>query len=212
MPESSASLARLRRRVARIEGVRPGNGVDRFGTGHAAIDSWLGGGLARGRLHEMLADDGKDAGILSGFAAMLALRIDTAKPLLWLRSETAEREAGKLYATGLSEIGLSGGDLILGSLADDAALLKAANDAARASLPGFTASERETLARGAASTEMASLGLDTSQTTIAVNQSGEIITVSIAYDGRQDAFLNLGMIPLPSRTIQRIAAVRLGGL
>ena len=131
MPESSASLARLRRRVARIEGLRASNAADRFATGHAAIDAWLGGGLARGRLHEMLAEDGEDAGSLAGFATMLALRIDTGKPVLWLRSETAERQTGKLYATGLGEIGLYGDDLILGLLADDAALLKAANDAAR---------------------------------------------------------------------------------
>lgn len=131
MPESSASLARLRRRVARIEGARASGGRARFATGHAAIDAWLGGGLARGRLHEMLAEDGEDAGSLSGFAAMLALRIDAGRPLLWLRSETAERQAGKLYATGLGELGLYGGDLILGLLPDDAALLKAASDAAR---------------------------------------------------------------------------------
>jgi protein ImuA len=131
MPESSPSLVRLRRRVARIEGVRASGGPARFATGHAAIDAWLGGGLARGRLHEVLADDGEDSGSLSGFAAMLALRIDAGRPLLWLRTEAAERQAGKLYATGLGEIGLHGGDLILGLLADNAALLKAANDAAR---------------------------------------------------------------------------------
>ncbi|WP_066590344.1 ImuA family protein [Sphingomonas pruni] len=131
MPESSASLSRLRRRVARIEGVRVSGGPARFATGHAAIDAWLGGGLARGRLHEVMADDSEDAGSLSGFAAMLALRIHARKPLLWLRTEAAERRAGKLYASGLGEIGLHGGDLILGLLGDDAALLKAANDAAR---------------------------------------------------------------------------------
>jgi len=131
MSESSATLAKLRRRVARIEGARASDQPARFATGHAAIDTWLGGGLTRGRLHEMMTDDGEDAGSLSGFAAMLALRIGTGKPLLWLRSEAAERQAGKLYATGLGEIGLHGDDLILGLLADDEALLKAANDAAR---------------------------------------------------------------------------------
>jgi protein ImuA len=131
MPESSSSLVRLRRRVARIEGVRASDDPARFATGHTAIDAWLGGGLARGRLHEMLADDGEDAGSLSGFATMLALCIDARKPLLWLRTEAAERRAGRLYATGLGELGLHGGDLILGLLADDAALLKSANDAAR---------------------------------------------------------------------------------
>jgi len=91
-------------------------------------------------------------------------------------------------------------------------LQQAANDAARASLAGLTASERETLALGSASTELTDLGLDTARTTVAVSEAGAVVTVRIAYDGRQDAFLNLGMIPLPSTTIQRIAAVRLGGL
>jgi protein ImuA len=131
MSESSASLARLRRRVARIEGARASGGPDRFATGHASIDAWLGGGLARGRLHEMLTEAGEDAGSLAGFATMLALRLGDVRPLLWLRTETAERQTGKLYATGLGELGLHGADLILGLLADDAALLKAANDAAR---------------------------------------------------------------------------------
>ena len=131
MPDSSATQSRLRPRVARIEGARVSGGPARFATGHEAIDAWLGGGLARGRLHEVMVDDSEDAGSLSGFAAMLALRIDAGKPSLWLRTEAAERRAGKLYASGLNEIGLHGGDLILGLLGDDAALLKAANDAAR---------------------------------------------------------------------------------
>src|SRR5204862_316546 len=50
MPESPALLSRLRRRVARIEGARVPGGPARFATGHEAIDAWLGGGLARGRV------------------------------------------------------------------------------------------------------------------------------------------------------------------
>ncbi len=136
MPESVASLARLRRRIARMEGVRPADTGGRFATGHDGVDRWLGGGLASGRLHELMTGEGEDAGSLAGFAAMLALRAGegsrgTGKALLWLRTETAEKACGRLYATGLGELGLDGRDVLLGLVADDAALLKAANDAAR---------------------------------------------------------------------------------
>ena len=130
MPDSS-SLSRLRRRVARIEGVRAPNKALHFATGHEAVDAWLGGGLARGRLHEVMAEDAGDSGALSGFAAMLAARARAGKPLLWLRTEAAEQRGGRLYATGLGELGLNGGEVLLGLVADDTALLKAANDSAR---------------------------------------------------------------------------------
>jgi len=136
MADSTVSLARLRRRVARIAGVRAEEGAGCFATGHDDIDRWLGGGLTRGRLHEMMTETAEDAASLSGFAAMLALRAgagsDAAKrPLLWLRTRDAERKGGLLRAGGLVELGLDGGDVLLGLVGDDAGLLRAANDAAR---------------------------------------------------------------------------------
>src|SRR5438093_1531325 len=131
MSESVASLSKLRRRLARIEGVRPRDVGARVATGCAAVDEWLGGGLNRGRLHEVMAAEREDAGSVAGFAAMLALRAGEGRPLLWLRTEAAERQSGRLYATGLGELGLEGGAVLVGLVADDAALLKAANDAAR---------------------------------------------------------------------------------
>jgi protein ImuA len=130
-PKALASLARLRRRVARLEGGRAPIDDARFATGHDGVDSWLGGGLAKGRLHELVAEDGENAGSLAGFAAMLAMRAGQGQPLLWLRTQAAEERCGRLYATGLNELGLHGDALLLGLLADDAALLRAANDAAR---------------------------------------------------------------------------------
>ncbi|MBN8815305.1 MAG: hypothetical protein J0J06_07655 [Sphingomonas sp.] len=131
MPESVASLSKLRRRLARIEGVRPRDRTARVTTGCAAVDDWLGGGLARGRLHEVIAAEREDAGSVAGFAAMLAFRAGEGRPLLWLRTEAAERACGKLYATGLGELGLEASAVLVGLVADDTALLKAANDAAR---------------------------------------------------------------------------------
>lgn len=134
MSDSSASLVRLRRRIARIAGARPDEGARLFATGHDAVDRWLGGGLARGRLHEVMGEAAEDTASLSGFAAMLALRAGAAGaggPLLWLRTEQAEQRCGRLYATGLAELGLWGGGLLLGLVASDDALLRTANDAAR---------------------------------------------------------------------------------
>jgi hypothetical protein len=45
-----------------------------------------------------------------------------------------------------------------------------------------------------------------------VTQTGTNLTVQLSYDGTRDALLNLGWIPLPSRTIRRGATVRLAGL
>jgi protein ImuA len=131
MTESDASLARLRRRLARMENGRPRDERGRVTTGCAAIDGWLGGGLGQGRLHEVMAAQREDAGSVSGFAAMLALRAGEGRPLLWLRTEAAERQGGRLYATGLGEIGLDANAVLVGLVPGDAALLKAANDAAR---------------------------------------------------------------------------------
>jgi protein ImuA len=131
MAESVASLDKLRRRLARLENVRPRDEAVCFSTGHEAVDAWLGGGLGRGRLHEVVAVEGEEAGSAAGFGAMLGVRAGEGRPLLWLRTEAAERRCGRLYAIGLGELGLDGGAVLVGLVADDAALLKAANDAAR---------------------------------------------------------------------------------
>src|SRR3546814_8151719 len=45
-----------------------------FTTGHDRLDLELGGGLARGRLHEVFTGCPDDMGSASGFAMMLTLR------------------------------------------------------------------------------------------------------------------------------------------
>ncbi|THD37664.1 MAG: hypothetical protein E7773_01355 [Sphingomonas sp.] len=131
MAESDASLHKLRRRLARLETARPRDVVRRFATGHRAVDAWFDGGLSRGRLHEVMAADGAETGSTAGFAAMLALCASQGQPLLWLRTDKVERQCGRLYASGLGELGVDGDAVLIGLVADDAALLKAANDAAR---------------------------------------------------------------------------------
>jgi protein ImuA len=79
----------------------------------------------------MMAEEGEDSGALAGFAAMLAMCAAPDRPILWLRTETAERQAGRIYATGLTELGVPGQALLFALAADEAMLLRTAADAAR---------------------------------------------------------------------------------
>ena len=117
----SAILERLKRVAA---GVTPRQGDLR------PADAWHGEGLARAQLHELFAAEPGDAGAAAGLALLLALAAG-ALPLLWLRTEGAERQAGRLHAGGAAELGLDPATLLLGLVADEAALLRAGADAAR---------------------------------------------------------------------------------
>ena len=144
MRESSHQLAALRRRVARLAGnSKQGGGpqgsrADGWLTsGHADFDRALGGGFARGRVHELFAADALDAPGAAAFAALLALRVPGEAPLLWLRTAEAARRSGCLYAPGVAELGGDPGRLLLIETADKPALLASAHDAARC--PGSAA-------------------------------------------------------------------------
>jgi protein ImuA len=132
MHDSAKHPAFWRRGLAGIAPAPGGEGA-RLATGHDTLDRALGGGLARGRLHEVFAPDGGDAASAAGFAAMLALRLqeDTQAPLLWLRGANSARQGGGLYAPGLIELGADPARLLLAEAPDPLALLRCANDAAR---------------------------------------------------------------------------------
>lgn len=95
-----------------------------------APDAWLTDGLRRGQLHELHATQAEDGPATAGFAIALALAA-RATPVMWIRTERCKRRVGRLYATGLMELGLRPEDLLLAVVADDAAQLRAAADAAR---------------------------------------------------------------------------------
>ncbi len=127
----SESVDLVRRDIARIEGGGlPGGAraVTCVSTGHLAIDRALGGGVQRGRVHELLADL-DEAGSVSGFAALLVQMI--GGEVLWLVEEAAWRQAGALHPAGLAAIGMDPARLILGVLPDTAAVLRAAADGLR---------------------------------------------------------------------------------
>lgn len=121
MSDSSALIARLRRIAA---GDRAAQAVA------APVDAWLAQGLTRAQLHEIYAVEEGDGPSGAGFGLAVSLAAG-ALPLLWLRTEACERTEGRLHASGLIELGLSADSLVLGIVADEAALLRAAADAAR---------------------------------------------------------------------------------
>jgi len=124
----------LRNRIARIEGLRPQEAPVHAPLGVDSLDRALGGGLARGRLHELFTAEPADGPAVAGFAAMLArLALSPAAPLLWLRQEEAERGGGGLSASGLAQIGLDPARLVLLVLPDPVTLLRAAADVVRCS-------------------------------------------------------------------------------
>ena len=98
--------------------------------GYAPIDAALGGGLARGALHEVFAA-AADAAAATGFALALVLRAAGERPILWVRQDFSDVETGELYAPGLAELGLAPGRLILVRVRDGPSVLRAAEEAAR---------------------------------------------------------------------------------
>lgn len=130
MDESHAKIAALRQRIGAIEGVKPHGLTDRFAIGDARLDARLGGGLLRGRLHELFAAEPDDAASAAGFALMLAMRVGDG-PIVWLREERAERRQGQLHGPGLIELGIDPGRIISCLVPDETALLRAAGDVVR---------------------------------------------------------------------------------
>ena len=129
---TASSLASLRRRIARLERQRPASAVPRVATGHSAIDTALGGGLALGCLHEAFAASTDDAGTATGFTALIATMLARDGPVVWLREAEAQGRA-RLHGPGLAELGLDPGRLLLGVPAAPLDLLRAAADVVRCS-------------------------------------------------------------------------------
>jgi protein ImuA len=105
----AATLSRLRRAVAEIEGsdlsaLEAGGRV--LPLGAASIDAVLGGGLAFGSLHELAPVAPLHLGAAVGFALTLAARASARKHALWIQPDFAGIEAGALYGAGLTAIGL----------------------------------------------------------------------------------------------------------
>ena len=89
----------------------------------------------------------------------------------------------------------------------------AANDAARATVGGMTASERLALAQSAVTTDMASVPeLKSNQVELAINESGAYATVRLRVDAHALTLLSAGLVPLPAPVIERRSVVALSVL
>lgn len=134
MRESVEHLAMLKAELTMIAGGGRLSTDGRIATGHEPLDAALGGGLARGRVHELFAVEADDGPSAAGFAAMLALlATEGGSPILWLRTDEAERHGGRFHAPGLIELGGDPDALVLAVAPDAKALLRGAADAARCS-------------------------------------------------------------------------------
>ena len=131
------AMAELRRMLAALERGPVCSAPGMVALGTDSLDAPLGGGLARGALHELHAErDVADAGAAAGFGLCVALRAAAARPIVWIRHAFAEREAGGLYGPGLSEFGLDPSRLTLLRVRDPPGLLRAADEAARCAALG----------------------------------------------------------------------------
>lgn len=97
-------------------------------TGLDGLDRALGGGIARGQLHELLAEAPEHAAAALAMAAILGRNLGGA--LVWLREEAAECRL-RLHGPGLAQIGCDPGGLLLATLPDSDAVLRAGADVLR---------------------------------------------------------------------------------
>lgn len=105
--------------------------------GVASLDAALGGGLARGRIHEVYAGESDDAASAAGFALGLATGMaDPAGTVVWLRLQRAARLGGVVQANGWGELGGMPGYGLVGVVPDVMALLRAGVDALRCAALG----------------------------------------------------------------------------
>lgn len=98
-------IEQLRQRLRALEkptGIGDGPGV--LPLGIAAVDAALGGGLARGALHEIVAASEAHLPAATGFA--LALAAHAQARVVWIAEDMALAESGAPYGPGLDVFGL----------------------------------------------------------------------------------------------------------
>lgn len=141
MPADKTALAPVRRALAALEKgpVLPATGGGRFfRLGADPADMALGKGLSRGALHEVLGPEPADAAAAAGFGLGLTLRAAGEGPLVWVRHDFIDAEAGGLDGMGLAEFGADPARLIVVRVRTPADTLRAASEALRCKAVGAT--------------------------------------------------------------------------
>ena len=132
-------LEQLRQRLRALErpaGIADGPSV--LPLGIAAIDDTLGGGLARGALHEIAAPSEAHLAAATGFALTLAA---ARGRLCWLAEDMAVAESGAPYGPGLDGFGLAPERLLTVNVAHGRDLLWAMEEALRCRAVGAVIGE-----------------------------------------------------------------------
>jgi Flp pilus assembly protein TadG len=92
-------------------------------------------------------------------------------------------------------------------------LQQLANDSARSAVAGLTGDERQSLAQGTFNTEIGNYSmLNPALATVSYQGSQEEFAINVSYNAAGTPFwAAASFLPMPSTTIVRTAAVRLGG-
>ncbi|MGD1888159.1 MAG: ImuA family protein [Cohaesibacteraceae bacterium] len=106
--------------------------------GTEELDEAVGGGLARGALHDLYAPHTTSLAAMAGFACGILQRSGKLdpKPSLWVRQHVASFEVGRLHAPGFTQLGPVLDTLVLVNTRTVADLLAAGLEAARCTALG----------------------------------------------------------------------------
>jgi protein ImuA len=126
---AAGNLAALRSHIERIETHDAAHSLRKVPLGHLEADAHLQGGLALGAMHEVFAAVGRQSAAATGFVAGLAGRVAARRPVVWVRQDFTEVEAGAVSMSGLSELGLDPRLLVTVRAADVDQALRTAADA-----------------------------------------------------------------------------------
>lgn len=156
-------LDELRQHLARLE--KPahiGDGPSVLPLGIPAVDGVLGGGLARGALHEIAAMNEACMPAATGFALGLAAHATSPKHngnkhLVWIAEDMALAESGVPYGPGLGAFGLAPQCLVTVSVAHRPDLMGAMEEALRCRAVGAVIGEVRTGALDAVAVRRLSL-------------------------------------------------------
>ncbi|MCP1335726.1 ImuA family protein [Futiania mangrovi] len=164
-PGTRAALQAAVTRIGASPRAEGSDGPDHLSLGCAAADAALGGGLARGTLHEVYGAEASETAAPLGFAVALAARLTgggSGQAAVWVRDAMTEAEAGRLNPAGLADLGLDPGCVVLVRAKDVRGVLRAGEEAlacpgvgaaildlwGEARLYGLTATRRLGLAAG----------------------------------------------------------------
>lgn len=128
MRDAAPTLTALRGAIARLETQPLVRSDAAIPLGHAPADAMLGGGIKSGALHEVFALRERCGAAALGFAAGLTLRMAGRRPVFWIRQDYAAL-AGEVFVTGLADLGLDPGRVILMRTPDATGALRAALEA-----------------------------------------------------------------------------------